>query len=55
LGRRGFVEIDVRHGSSPAMLIASPSHAQIRSRVSQVIFDLLDDSGEHRWQSQRHS
>jgi len=34
LGRRGFVEIDVRHDSSPVMLIASPSHAQIRSRVS---------------------
>ena len=34
LGRRGFVEIDVRHRSSPVMLIASPSGAQIRSRVS---------------------
>src|SRR6202040_570044 len=31
LGRRGFVEIDVRHGSSPVMLIASPSQAQICS------------------------
>src|SRR6202040_3840445 len=31
LGRRGFAEIDVRHGSSPGMLIASPSHAHIRS------------------------
>jgi hypothetical protein len=31
LGRRGFVEIDVRHGSSPAMLIrASAIEKQLR-------------------------
>jgi hypothetical protein len=38
LGRRGFAEIDIRHGSSPEMLIASPSQAQIRSSKTIGVF-----------------